>query len=124
VDGVECPRLVSMGVLLESTVHHRAVKALHRELVLEVMQLFSILVGFPAVDDLHQPLCDGREGVLLPERHERPWATTVFGWTGMLSADAHKIVSMRRRRQERFDAKLMLPEVAKVLLIEEALAGS
>ncbi len=31
---------------------------------------------------------------------------------------------MWRRRQKRFDAKLMLPEVTKGILIEEALAGS
>jgi hypothetical protein len=83
-----------------------------------------MLIGPPIVDDLHQPLGDGHEGVLLPGRHERPRATTVFGWTGAASPDAHRIIPVRCRRQERLDAQLMLPEVAKVVFREEALAGA
>lgn len=76
-----------MGILLEPTVHRRAVQALNGEPILEVVQLFSIRVGLPAVDDLHQPLCNRHKRILLPERHERPWAAAVFGWTGALSPD-------------------------------------
>jgi hypothetical protein len=66
------PGLVSTRILSEPAIDRRALNTLHREPVPKVVQLFHGLVVFPAFADLHQPLSDMGQGILLPQRHERP----------------------------------------------------
>ena len=67
------PGLVPTRILSGPAIDGRATKTLHREPVSKVVPLFHVRIVYPALDDLHQPPGDMDQGILLPQRHERPW---------------------------------------------------
>jgi hypothetical protein len=113
------PGLVSTSILSKAAVDGRAIKTLHREPVPKVVQLVYVLVVFSALADLHQPLGDMDQGILLPQRHERPWTTTVFGWAGAFARDTEGIAAVCLWHGDGFDTELVLPVIPEVIVIEE-----
>jgi len=118
------PGLVPTRILSEPAIDGRAIKTLHREPVPKVVQLFHGLVVFPALADLHQPLSDMDQGILLPQCHERPYAPTIFGWAGAFARDTDGIAAVGLWCEDGFDMKLVLPVVPKVIVVEETLPQS
>jgi hypothetical protein len=100
-------------------IDRHTVKTIHGEPVPEIVQLFHLFAAVTTLDDFLQLLGDMEQGVLLPQRHERPRPPTVFGWAGAFARDTDGIAVIGLWSKEGFDTELVLPVVPQVIVIEE-----
>ena len=69
-----------------------------------------------------RPRGDGDDRVPLPKLQEGPRPTAVFRWGRSPATDAHRVPPLRIAGVDRFDTQVVLPAVADVVLLNEALA--
>src|SRR4030095_9397694 len=112
------PRLFTSFTQKMSEVLSRGCEVL--ELAVDLVQIKGLWIKL-ATDPVHHLLILGVLRVLYSLQKARvpPYTTAILGRTGAFACEAHRVALPRFQGEHLFNAQLVVPAIAKVILIEE-----
>ncbi len=104
----------------EVAIEGAAIKPIDLEPIVEHLQLSPGVVDVVLLQNSQDPLGNVDDGEVVAQGKKRLWATAIFGWRRACATHTDRIGSRRIGGQDLFDADLVPPEGAKVVLVGKA----